>query len=151
MARVLVMEDDRRTSVEIAAALGDYGFDVECAFNGRNGLLRATAEKYDAIVLDRMLRGDLDGLGVLATLRTIRTETPVLILSALLAVDERVRGLRAAGDDYLTKPFEAVELTARLEVLIRRHSMPQRETTLRVGGSEYRPLDARGTARRADR
>lgn len=67
MARVLVMEDDRRTSVEIAAALGDYGFDVECAFNGRNGLLRATAEKYDAIVLDHMLPGDLDGLGVLAT------------------------------------------------------------------------------------
>jgi DNA-binding response OmpR family regulator len=66
-------------------------------------------------------------------LRTIRTETPVLILSALSAVDERVRGLRAGGDDYLTKPFEFVELTARLEVLIRRHAMPQRETTLRVG------------------
>ena len=133
MARVLVIEDDRRTAAEIAAALGDYGFDVECAYSGRDGLLRATAEKYDAIVLDRMLPGDLDGLGVLATLRTIRTETPVLILSALSAVDERVRGLRAGGDDYLTKPFESVELTARLEVLIRRHSMPQRETTLRVG------------------
>ena len=133
MTRVLVIEDDRRTAAEIAAALGDHGFDVECAYTGRDGLLKATAEKYDAIVLDRMLPGDLDGLGVLATLRTIRTETPVLILSALSAVDERVRGLRAGGDDYLTKPFEFVELTARLEVLIRRHSMPQRETTLRVG------------------
>ena len=133
MTRVLVIEDDRRTAAEIAAALGDHGFDVECAYNGRDGLLKATAEKYDAIVLDRMLPGDLDGLGVLATLRTIRTETPVLILSALSAVDERVRGLRAGGDDYLTKPFEFVELTARLEVLIRRHAMPQRETTLRVG------------------
>lgn len=133
MTRVLVIEDDRRTAAEIAAALGDHGFDVECAYNGRDGLLKATAEKYDAIVLDRMLPGDLDGLGVLATLRTIRTETPVLILSALSGVDERVRGLRAGGDDYLTKPFEFVELTARLEVLIRRHTIPQRETTLRVG------------------
>src|SRR6266849_4840721 len=133
MTRVLVIEDDRRTAAEIAAALGDHGFDVECAYTGRDGLLKATAEKYDAIVLDRMLPGDLDGLGVLATLRTVRTETPVLILSALSAVDERVRGLRAGGDDYLTKPFEAVELTARLEVLARRHAVPQRETMLRVG------------------
>lgn len=67
MARVLVIEDDRRTAAGIAAALGDYGFDVECAFNDRDGLLRATANKYDAIVLDRMLLGDFDGLGVLAT------------------------------------------------------------------------------------
>jgi two-component system OmpR family response regulator len=80
-----------------------------------------------------MLPGDLDGLGVLATLRTIGIETPVLILSALSAVDERVRGLRAGGDDYLTKPFESIELTARLDVLIRRQSVPQPETTLRVG------------------
>src|SRR5437588_11420516 len=133
MARVLVIEDDRRTSAEIAAALGDYGFDVECAYTGRDGLLKATAEKYDAIVLDRMLPGDLDGLGVLATLRTIGNETPVLILSALSAVDERVRGLRAGGDDYLTKPFEFTELTARLEVLVRRRAVSPRETTLQVG------------------
>src|SRR5438270_13175054 len=133
MARVLVIEDDRRTSAEIVAALGDHGFDVECAYNGRDGLLKATAEKYDAVVLDRMLPGDLDGLGVLATLRTIGIETPVLILSALSAVDERVRGLRAGGDDYLTKPFEFVELTARLAVLARRHAVPARATTLRVG------------------
>ena len=133
MARVLVIEDDRRSSAEIAAALGDHGFDVECAYTGRDGLLKATAEKYDAIVLDRMLPGGLDGLGVLATLRTIGNETPVLILSALSGVDERVRGLRAGGDDYLTKPFEFVELTARLDVLIRRQSTPQRETALRLG------------------
>jgi two-component system, OmpR family, response regulator len=132
MARVLVIEDDRRSSAEIAAALGDHGYDVECAYTGRDGLLKATAEKYDAIVLDRMLPGDLDGLGVLATLRTIGSETPVLILSALSGVDERVRGLRAGGDDYLTKPFEFVELTARLDVLIRRQVIPQRETVLRA-------------------
>ena len=133
MGRVLVIEDDRRTAAEISAALGDLGFDVECTYNGRDGLLRATAETYDAIVLDRMLPGDLDGLGVLATLRTVGIETPVLILSALSAVDERVRGLRAGGDDYLTKPFEFVELTARLEALARRNAISPRETDLRVG------------------
>ena len=77
--------------------------------------------------------GDLDGLGVLATLRTIGIETPVLILSALSAVDERVRGLRAGGDDYLTKPFEFAELTARLDVLVRRRAVSPRETALQVG------------------
>jgi two-component system, OmpR family, response regulator len=83
-----------------------------------------------------MLPGDLDGLGVLATLRTIEIETPVLILSALSAVDERVRGLRAGGDDHLTKPFEAIELTARLDVLVRRQMVPAKETTLRAGDLE---------------
>ena len=134
MARVLVIEDDRRTAAEIAAALGDHGFDVECAYTGRDGLLKATAEKYDAIVLDRMLPGDLDGLGVLATLRTIRTETPVLILSALSAVDERVRGSagrrRRLSDKAVRVrradgPARSPDPAAS--------SMPQRETTLRVG------------------
>src|SRR3954466_4688 len=132
MTRVLVREGDRRTSAEIAAALGDYGFDVECTYNGRDGLLKATAEKYDAVVLDRLLPGGLDGLGVLATLRTVGIETPVLILSALSAVDERVRGLRAGGDDYLTKPFEFVELTARLEVLMRRRMIASPQTKLQA-------------------
>src|SRR3954469_14875851 len=126
MSKALVIEDDRKTATEIAAALGDHGFDVECAYNGRDGLLKATAEKYDAVVLDRMLPGDLDRLGVLATLRTIGIETPVLILSALSAVDERVRGLRAGGDDYQTQPFEFIELTARIEALARRQSGPAR-------------------------
>jgi DNA-binding response OmpR family regulator len=133
MSKVLVIEDDRQTAAEIAAALGDHGCDVECAHNGRDGLLKATTEKYDAIVLDRMLPGDLDGLGVLATLRTVGVETPVLILSALSAVDERVRGLRAGGDDYLTKPFEFVELTARLEALVRRRTVAAPATALQVG------------------
>jgi two-component system OmpR family response regulator len=136
MTRVLVVEDDRQTAAEIVAALNDHGFEVDAAHDGRGGLLKAAGEKYDAIVLDRMLPGDLDGLGVLATLRTIGVETPVLILSALSAVDERVRGLRAGGDDYLTKPFEFIELTARIEVLARRQTAPVRETTLHFADLE---------------
>ena len=114
MTRVLVVEDDTQTANEIRAALGDYGLDVERAATGREGLLKAAAESYDAIVLDRMLPGGLDGLGVLATLRAAGEQAPVLILSALSAVDERVRGLRAGGDDYLTKPFDFLELLPAL-------------------------------------
>jgi two-component system, OmpR family, response regulator len=136
MARVLVIEDDVQTATEIAAALGDHGFEVECAHTGRDGLLKAAADPYEAIVLDRMLAGGLDGLAVLSTLRTVGVDAPVLILSALSAVDERVRGLRAGGDDYLTKPFEFLELTARLEVLMRRHAIAQPETMLRAGDLE---------------
>src|SRR5229473_3553888 len=148
MAKVLVIEDDLQTATEITEALGDYGFDVECAHDGREGLLKAAGEKYDAIVLDRMLPGDLDGLGVLATLRTIGSETPVLILSALSAVDERVRGLRAGGDDYLTKPFEFVELTARIEVLARRRAVAGDEFAGRRSGD--RSVDPPGAPRRPD-
>jgi DNA-binding response OmpR family regulator len=136
MTRVLVVEDDERTSDEVKAALGDHGFEVDTAATGRDGILKAAAEAYDAIVLDRMLPGGLDGLGVLSTLRAAGIEAPVLILSALSAVDERVRGLRAGGDDYLTKPFDFIELTARLDVLLRRQSAPPRETVLRVGKLE---------------
>ncbi|MBN3854921.1 response regulator transcription factor [Paraburkholderia sp. Ac-20340] len=117
--RVLVVEDDPGAALEVASALEDYGFDVECVPNGLQGLLRAMHAEFDAVVLDRMLP-DLDGLSILATLRNIGKQTPVLILSALDAVDERVRGLRAGGDDYLVKPFDGLELTARLNALLRR-------------------------------
>jgi len=134
MTRVLIVEDDPQTVKEIVAALSDHGFAVDSAGTGRDGLLKAVTGSYDAIVLDRMLPGGLDGLGVLATLRTAGIEAPVLLLSALSGVDERVRGLRAGGDDYLTKPFDFLELTARLDVLLRRRSSaPERETTLRAG------------------
>jgi two-component system OmpR family response regulator len=136
MTRVLVVEDDVETAAEIVAALSDHGFDVESAHTGREGLLKAAADKYDAIILDRMLPDARDGLTVLTTLRSVGVDAPVLILSALSAVDERVRGLRAGGDDYLTKPFEFLELTARVEVLVRRQLIPQRETTLHVGDLE---------------
>ena len=138
MTRVLVVEDDAQTAAEIAAALGDHGFEVECAHTGQDALNRAAADRYSAIVLDRMLPGGIDGLTVLSTLRGMSIDAPVLILSALSAVDERVRGLRAGGDDYLTKPFESLELTARIEVLLRRRTAaaPERQTMLRLGDLE---------------
>ena len=136
MARVLVIEDDPQTADEIAAALGDHGYQVECVGTGREGLLKAATEHFEAVVLDRMLPGGMDGLAVLATLRATGSEVPVLVLSALSAVDERVRGLKAGGDDYLTKPFEFLELTARLDVLVHRRVGPQREVVLRVGNLE---------------
>lgn len=136
MARILVVEDDTQTATEIVAALSDHGHTAVAVDNGRDGLLRASTEDFDAIVLDRMLPGGMDGIGVLAALRATGNEVPVLVLSALSAVDERVRGLKAGGDDYLTKPFEFLELTARIDVLLRRRTSLQRETTLRVADLE---------------
>lgn len=118
-SRILVVEDDPGAGLEVTAALEDHGFEVEWVTTGFEGLLRATNGDFDAVVLDRMLP-DLDGLSILATLRNIGRQTPVLILSALDAVDERIRGLRAGGDDYLVKPFDGLELTARLNALLRR-------------------------------
>jgi DNA-binding response OmpR family regulator len=136
MTRILVVEDDAQTANEINAALGDYGFAVDCASTGREGLLKAAADPYDAIVLDRMLPGGLDGLAVLTALRAAGVDAPVLILSALSAVDERVRGLRAGGDDYMTKPFNSEELTARLEVLLRRRGAGHRDMSLTAADLE---------------
>jgi DNA-binding response OmpR family regulator len=136
MTHVLVVEDDRTTAREIEAALQDHGFTVSLAEDGRQGLLKALSESFDLIVLDRMLPGAVDGLGVLTALRASGIATPVLILSALSALDERVRGLRAGGDDYLTKPFEFVELTARLDALLRRRGAPssgEQPNQLKVG------------------
>lgn len=136
MTRVLVIEDDEKTALEISEALRDNDCEAVRVGNGRDGLIEAASSRFDAIVLDRMLPGGMDGLGLLAALRAAKIETPVLILSALSAVDERVKGLKAGGDDYLTKPFEALELTARVDVLIRRHHSPAVETVLRVGDLE---------------
>jgi two-component system OmpR family response regulator len=130
--RVLVVEDDARTGLEVTAVLEDYGFEVECVPTGHHGLLRALNGDFGAIVLDRMLP-DMDGLSILSTLRNVGKDTPVLILSALGAVDERVRGLRTGGDDYVTKPFDGLELTARLNALLRRGSSTAESSLLRVG------------------
>lgn len=152
MTHVLVVEDDNSTAREIEAALQDHGFTVTCVNNGRDGLLKALSEPFDLIVLDRMLPGGIDGLGVLTALRAASVSTPVLILSALSALDERVRGLRAGGDDYLTKPFEFIELTARLDALSRRRAEPatrEPDNQLRVGNLHVDLL--RRSVRRGDR
>lgn len=133
MPTVLVVEDDIRTLREIKVALEDHGYAVETAGTGAQGVAQASAKAFDAIVLDRMLPGGMEGLDVLCALRESATTTPVLILSALSTVDERVKGLRAGGDDYLVKPFEFVELTARLDSLVRRTQHARHEPVYRIG------------------
>jgi two-component system OmpR family response regulator len=130
MARVLVIEDDDETADEIASELAAHGFVVERASDGPEGLECARREHYAVITLDRLLPG-LDGLKVLETLRREGVCTPTLLLSALGDVDERVRGLKAGGDDYLTKPFVPQELSARVEALARRQG-EERNTRLQV-------------------
>ncbi|WP_040262824.1 MULTISPECIES: response regulator transcription factor [Pseudomonas] len=119
MTRVLTIEDDAVTAREIVAELSNHGLEVDWVDNGREGLVKAVSGAYDVITLDRMLP-ELDGLAIVTTMRTIGVSTPVLMISALSDVDERVRGLRAGGDDYLTKPFASDEMAARVEVLLRR-------------------------------
>ena len=147
LANILVIEDDNETADEIVTALGDRGYRPARAATGTEGLERARDSDWDALVVDRMLPG-LDGLAVIETLRNENVMTPVLVLSALSAVNERIRGLRAGGDDYLAKPFALGELTARLEALLRRPATV-RETILRVGPLELDLLER--TARRGHR
>ena len=117
--RVLVVEDDPQTAAFLGKGLREEGHAVDHGENDKDGLFLASTESYDAIVLDRMLPG-LDGLTVLRTLRGAGNRTPVLLLSALGDVDHRVEGLRAGSDDYLAKPFAYVELSARLDGIVRR-------------------------------
>jgi two-component system OmpR family response regulator len=130
--RVLVVEDDAPTADFLAKGLRAEGFTVEQAADGRDGFYMATKSDFDAIVIDRMLPG-LDGLSAIKALRAAAVQTPILILSALGQLDERVRGLRSGGDDYLTKPFAFSELHARLENLMRRRGASAAETDLSVG------------------
>ncbi len=118
--RILVVEDDKDVAGFVVRGLKETGHVVEHADNGRDGLFMAASENFDAIVLDRMLPGGIDGLKILETLRAQKNAVPVMILSALADVDERVKGLKAGGDDYLTKPFAFAELLARVEALGRR-------------------------------
>ncbi|QCY12219.1 response regulator transcription factor [Pseudomonas sp. MPC6] len=121
MTYALVIEDDEVTAEVIIAALQRNGFSSRWAETGRDGLALAIAGGYEAITLDRMLP-DFDGLTIVSTLRSLGIQTPVLMISALSDVDERVKGLRAGGDDYLTKPFSPTEMLARLDALLRRTS-----------------------------
>ena len=118
--RILVVEDDKDVAGFIVKGLKEAGHVVEHAATGRDGLFLAASEAFDAIVLDRMLPGGVDGLRLLETLRSQGNSTPVMFLSALAQVDDRVKGLKAGGDDYMTKPFAFAELLARVEALTRR-------------------------------
>ncbi len=122
MRRVLCIEDDEVTAREISSELTQAGFAVDWVADGREGLVKALSEPYDAVTLDRMLP-NVDGLAIVTAMRAANVDTPVLMISALSDVDERVRGLRAGGDDYLTKPFASEEMAARLEVLLRRQNV----------------------------
>jgi two-component system OmpR family response regulator len=147
MTRLLLVEDDAETAEEVAGYFRGRGYEVECAATGPDGLAQAGAGQADVLVVDRLLPG-LDGLAVIEALRHAGVHTPALVLSALDGVDERVRGLRAGGDDYLGKPFALAELAARIEALLRRPANGS-ETLLRVGPLEL-DLVAR-TARRGER
>lgn len=130
--RSLVIEDDASTARYIRNGLKEAGFSVLHCDNGVDGLHHAVNEEWDIVVLDRMLPGQVDGLSIVSKLRDLGKRTPVLIVSALDAVDERVRGLRAGGDDYIAKPFAFSELLARVEAIIRRANTNQESTRLRV-------------------
>jgi DNA-binding response OmpR family regulator len=135
MPRALVIEDDEVTARDIVAELGAHGLTAEWVDNGRDGLARALEDGFDIITLDRMLPG-MDGIDVVLAMRERSVDTPVLMISALSDVDERVRGLRAGGDDYLTKPFAPDELAARAEVLLRRRQPNAHSNRLRVSDLE---------------
>ncbi|MDA8244565.1 MAG: response regulator transcription factor [Elusimicrobia bacterium] len=137
--RILVIEDDRKISAFVADGLKGAGFAVDCAYDGQDGLAAASTAPYAAIVLDLMLPG-LDGLSLAARLRAGGLKTPVIILSAKRSVDDRVKGLRAGGDDYLTKPFSFSELLARVEALIRRASHTPESSALELGDLRLDPV-----------
>jgi len=134
--RILVVEDDKDVAGFVVRGLKEAGHVVEHADNGRDGLFMAASEAFDAVILDRMLPGGIDGLRLLETLRSQNNAVPVLFLSALAEVDDRVRGLKAGGDDYLTKPFAFSELLARVEALARRGKSDAPVTKLTVADLE---------------
>ncbi len=133
--RLLIIEDDLEAAAYLSKGLKESGYTVDHVGDGKEGLYKVAGETYDAVIIDRMLPS-VDGLTILKTMRSAGNNTPVLILSALGEVDDRVRGLRAGGDDYLTKPYAFTELLARLEALLRRGQDQHSETRLRVADLE---------------
>jgi len=130
--RILVVEDDKKIASFVVNGLKQNGFAVDQSADGEDGLLRAQTTAYDVVVVDLMLPRR-DGLSLIQQLRTGGNRTPILILSAKASVDDRVRGLQAGGDDYLTKPFAFSELLARVQALIRRATQTPEPTRLAVG------------------
>jgi len=133
--KILVIEDDRQTAQYLAKGLRQHGHVVEVADNGRDGLSLAAGETFDIMVVDRMLPG-LDGLGLVKTVRGAGVKTPILMLTTLGGIDDRVEGLEAGSDDYLVKPFAFAELMARVNALARRPPIAGAEATLRIADLE---------------
>ncbi len=140
--RLLIIEDDRESADYLVKAFREVGYVADLASDGEEGLALADTGDYDVLVIDRMLP-KRDGLSLIGSLREKGNRTPALILSALGQVDDRIKGLRAGGDDYLPKPYSFAELLARVEVLSRRHGGPAEETTYRVGDLELDRLSHR--------
>jgi two-component system OmpR family response regulator len=133
--KILVIEDDRQTAQYLAKSLRQHGHVVEVAESGRDGLFLAAGEKYDIMIVDRMLP-ELDGLALVKTVRGAGVMTPILLLTTLGGVDDRVEGLEAGSDDYLVKPFAFAELLARVNALARRPPIVGEDTTLRIADLE---------------
>jgi two-component system OmpR family response regulator len=133
--KLLVVEDDAETSAYVARGLREQGHTVDVARTGRDGLFLAAGGEHDVVIVDRMLPG-LDGLGLVQALRSAGVRTPVLFLTALGGVGDRVKGLDSGGDDYLVKPFAFAELVARVNALARRPPLSDAPTQLRVGDLE---------------
>src|SRR3981189_46403 len=130
--KILIIEDDAATAAYVANGLKQVGHRVDHAPDVRNGLVLAVGQTYDVMIVDRMLAG-LDGLGIVKTIRSRGVKPPVLFLTALGGIEERVAGLEAGGDDYLVKPFAFSELLARIDALARRRPTALVETGLRGG------------------
>jgi two-component system OmpR family response regulator len=131
--KILLVEDNEQVAGFLKKGLMEAGHVIDCADNGRDGMFLAASETYDAIIMDRMLPGGIDGLGIISALRATGNRVPILIVSALDEVDERIRGLKAGGDDYVVKPFAFGEVLARLDALARRSHESYAETMLKVG------------------
>ena len=128
--KLLLVEDNERSARFALKGLAEAGHTVDHADNGRDGMFMAASGVYDAIILDRMLPGGVEGLAIVDALRKTGNQTPILIVSALGEVDDRIRGLRSGGDDYLVKPFAFGELLARLDALLRRSQVSYTQTVL---------------------
>ncbi|TCS05397.1 winged helix-turn-helix domain-containing protein [Rhizobium sp. BK418] len=133
--RILVVEDDKKTADYVTQGMMEAGHVCDIVGDGRDGLYQATREQYDVLVVDRMLPG-LDGLSLIKAVRAAKIGTPAIFLTSVSGVDDRVEGLEAGGDDYLTKPFAFSELLARVNALARRPPVRDEKTVLRVADLE---------------